>query len=660
MVKENPMANNPVIRMKELIAKIKEADIAYFRDDAPKLSDREYDALVEELKGLEDSTGVVFSGSPTRKVSGEVKDGLKTVRHTKPMLSAEKTKSILDIESFAEGRDIVLSWKLDGLSLILRYENGNFTQAVTRGSDGITGEDVTHTVRYFRNIPHKVSCLDSFEVRGEGVISWTDFEAFEKREMTQTHPRNFASGAVRSLAADKGKCSHLDFIAFEYISEDEDVPATKAAQLDRLSSLGFSVVPYKTVAANDSGSISSMIKSFEPESFEYPVDGIVAEYDDIAYGKSLGATAHHENNKIALKWQDELFQTVFRGVELITTRTGAVSIVVIFDPVLIDGSRVKRASIPNLGIFESFKFGLGDTISVYKANMIIPQIAENLTKSGTYTLPSVCPCCGERLEVKVSTGGTKQLFCPNKSCIARNAQKIARFCDKTAMNIEGLSAVMLEKLMANGWIKSYADLFHLDEFRDDIASTHGFGIASYEKMHQGIERSRNCKLSQFLVGVGIPLLGPQAANILEMYFYGSWESFEKALGERFAFSHIEGISGMLEKNIYKWYEDKDEEKLWRPVLKELHFNHLPAGQSSGNTTSFYGLNVVVTGTITGMTRKQITEVLTLMGASVSESVSAKTDVLIVGAMPGGNKLGSAMKNGTKIITERDFAELLQK
>ena len=219
---------------------------------------------------------------------------------------------------------------------------------------------------------------------------------------------------------------------------------------------------------------------------------------------------------------------------------------------------------------------------------------------------------------------------------------------------------MLEKLMANGWIKSFADLFHLENFREDIASTHGFGIISYEKMHQSIERSRNCKLSQFLVGVGIPLLGPQAARILDMYFYGSWESFEKALKERFAFSHIEGISGALEKNIYKWYEDKDEEKLWRPVIKELHFNHLPAGISVGNTTSFYGLNVVVTGIISGMTRRQITDVLTLMGASVSESVSSKTDILIVGAMPGGNKLGSAMKNGTRIITEREFAELLQK
>ena len=654
------MAGNDLLRMKELMKKIKEADSAYFGEDAPIMSDREYDALIEELRALETSTGIVFAGSPTQNVPGELKKGLQTVPHTKPMLSAEKTKSIDEIARFTEKGRTTVSFKMDGLSLVLRYEKGLFRQAITRGSDGTVGEDVTHTVKLFRNVPQRLTAKVSVEVRGEGVLSWEDFSFFEKRSAEQTHPRTVAAGAVRSLNADRGKCSHLEFFAFELIDDGENALQTKSEQFEYLSALGFSVVRYELLPAYPgTEKLKEIISSFDPEAYAYPVDGLVFEYEDLAFGRSLGSTAHHENNKIALKWQDEVAETVFRGVDLITTRTGAVSLVATFDPVEVDGSVVRRADLHNLGIFEKFKFGIGDRITVYKANKIIPQIAENLTKSGTYRLPAFCPCCGETLAVRFSAGGVKELYCKNEDCIARNAQKIARFCDKSAMKIEGLSAVTLEKLMAYGWVKSYADLYHLEDHREEIATTPGFGIVSYEKIKSAVEKSRKTTLGRFLVGMGIPLLGPEAAKILDRYCYGSWSNFETHIKERYPFSHIDGISQALERNIYAWYENEREEKLWRPVLDELKFNGSDSGSAGGHKTSFFDKNVVVTGTISGMTRAQIMEVLTLMGANVSESVSRNTDYLIVGAAPGGKKLGAAMANGTKIVTESEFAQMLQ-
>ena len=653
------MANN-VLRMRELIKKIAEADKAYFTDDNPIMSDRDYDAMMEELKKLETETGVIFAGSPTQKVPGGAKKGLQQVRHTKPMLSANKTKSVPEFLSFARNQDVVLSWKLDGLTLVLRYEKGRFTQAITRGSEGLVGEDVTHTVQFFTNIPHRVSCKDSFEVRGEGVLSWADYDLYSGRSSEQTHPRSIAAGAVRSLTADKAKCSHIDFFAFELIGGPSFL--TKTEQLDFLSGQGFSTVPHRlvpSIAGQDA--LKEAVLSYQPEGYEYPVDGIIMEYEDLPYGRSLGATGHHENRLMALKWQDSMAETAFRGVELLTTRTGIVSIVAKFDPVSVEGSMIKRANMHNLGIFEKFQFGIGDTIQVYKANMIVPQVAENLTRSGTFELPKYCPCCNEKLTIKVTSGGVKNLYCANEDCIARNAQKIARFCDKSALNIDGLSAVTLENLMAHGWVKNYYDLYHLDRFRNEIVETAGFGPASYSKIVEAVEKSRNTTLSRFLIGIGIPMLGVQAARTLEQYFDGSWEEFEKAAREEFFFSHIAGISHVLEQNIHRWIKNEAEERLWRPVLNEVKISMRGHRTSAkGNVTTFHDMTVAITGELSSMTRKQATEILTLLGARVSESVTAATDILIVGENPGGTKLSAAMKNGTRMVTESEFAELLAK
>lgn len=458
-------STNLVRRMKELINIIKEADVAYFVNDNPTMSDNEYDKLVAELKGIEHETGIVFSDSPSKRVGGNVKEELKSVTHTKPMLSAKKTKCIGDVLEFAANKDVVVSWKLDGLTIVLRYENGELKQAITRGKDGLIGEDVTHTVRHFRNVPLKVPCKDIFEVRGEGVCSWSDFEIIKKNE-GPTHPRNVAAGTVRTLTADEGKLSHLDFVAFELIDSNKDWNS-KLEQLEFLENNKFSVVEHSFVGFG-SDDIESEIGKYNPDTYFYPVDGVVIEYEDLKYGKSLGATAHHENRLIALKWEDAEYETIFRGVELATGRTGTVEINAIFDPVDIGGMMVRRANVHGLSGFEKLKLGVGDTIKVYKANMIIPQVSENLTKSGTFKLSEFCPCCGAKLEIKISNTGVRSLYCPNEDCLARNAQKIARFCDKKAMNIrrEELFEDYLSRKYADHQLKSMADYAEWKESYD--------------------------------------------------------------------------------------------------------------------------------------------------------------------------------------------------
>lgn len=481
--------NTNLERMRELIERLTEADIAYYKNDAPIMTDLEYDRLTEELAALEHDTGLVLSGSPTQKVSGEILESLAEVRHTKPMLSAGKTKSIEDLIRFAAGRAVLLSWKMDGLTLVLRYEYGKLKQAITRGREGIIGEDVTHTVCTFRNVPLTIPTKESFEVRGEGVISWESFRRINASlEEPYTHPRNLASGSTRKLDAGEASKRRLEFWAFELVSDHLE-PESKLAQQQFLQRSGFSVVPYIFLDAGHSGQdIRDTVAGMEPKDFAYPVDGLVMEYEDLRYGKSLGATGHHENRLIALKWADELYSTRFRGVELATTRTGMVSITGLFDPISIDGTLVSRAYLHNLDIFDEFQFGIGDEISVYKANMIIPQIADNKTQSNTYMLPMTCPCCGKPLTVKCTSGGTRQLYCGNPHCAAKLVQKFAHFCEKTRMNIEGLSATTLEKLIGHGWVRNFGDLYELEQHREDTLMS-AKEILTYLKDNDSTDRT---------------------------------------------------------------------------------------------------------------------------------------------------------------------------
>ena len=651
--------NTNLERMRELIERLTEADIAYYKNDAPIMTDLEYDRLTEELASLEHDTGLVLSGSPTQKVSGEILENLAEVRHTKPMLSAGKTKSIEDLIRFAAGRAVLLCWKMDGLTLVLRYEYGKLKQAITRGREGIIGEDVTHTVRTFRNVPLTIPTKESFEVRGEGVISWESFRRINASlEEPYTHPRNLASGSTRKLDAGEASKRRLEFWAFELVSDHLE-PESKLAQQQFLQRSGFSVVPYIFLDAGHSGQdIRDTVAGMEPKDFAYPVDGLVMEYENLRYGKSLGATGHHENRLIALKWADELYSTRFRGVELATTRTGMVSITGLFDPISIDGTLVSRAYLHNLDIFDEFQFGIGDEISVYKANMIIPQIADNKTQSNTYMLPMTCPCCGKPLTVKYTSGGTRQLYCGNPHCAAKLVQKFAHFCEKTRMNIEGLSATTLEKLIGHGWVRNFGDLYELEQHREDIVRTEGFGERSFDRLQAAIEKSRRCTLAKFISGLGIPMVGRHAGRDLDRYFHGSWAEFEAAILNGFDFTQLPDFGETMHNNIYTWYADAQEAKLWRPLLRKIQFEtkeNLTMETTMNNP--FAGKTVVATGKLEHYTRDGIQEKLISLGAHPSGAVSKKTDYLIVGEKAG-SKLTKAQQLGVKTLTEQEFEDML--
>ena len=458
---------------------------------------------------------------------------------------------------------------------------------------------------------------------------------------------------MRKLDPAESKKRLLEFKAFDLVT-DFSFP-TKTEQLDFLAENGFSVVPHLRLAAPSADKVKNIVALMNPASFEYPVDGIIMEYNDTAYGKSLGATGHHENRLIALKWKDELYTTKFLGVELATTRTGMVSITGLFEPVEMDGATVSRAYLHNYNIFEQFQFGVGDTIHVYKANMIIPQIAENLTKSGTYKLPQKCPCCGGALSIQQTSGGTSQLFCDNPHCAAKLVQKFAHFCEKTRMNIEGLSATTLEKFIGHGWVRNFGDLYTLERHKEEIINTEGFGVKSYERLQASIDKSRNCTLAKFIAGLGIPMVGRHAGRELDKCFCGSWEAFEQAIQNGFDFTSLTDFGATMHDNIYKWYNDAEEAKLWRPLLDHITF--IKENQTMNNTNNpFAGKNVVATGKLENYTRDGIQSRLLELGAHPVSSVTKKTDFLIVGEKAG-SKLAKAHALGITTLTEQEFEDM---
>lgn len=645
-------------RMLELIGQLTEADIAYYRDDSPIMSDRDYDILMDELKDIETKTGLVLSGSPTQKVSGEILESLAQVRHSKPMLSADKTKSVDDIVRFSARRPVLLSWKMDGLTLVLRYEDGKLVQAITRGREGIIGEDVTHTVRTFLNVPMTIPEKESFEVRGEGVISWENFEQINSGlEEPYTHPRNLASGSVRKLDAGEAKKRLLEFWAFELVSDDLE-SESKLAQQEFLEHNGFSVVPYLFLdIGHDEKMVRDAIASMNPKKFPYPVDGLIVEYDDIAYGKSLGATGHHENRLIALKWEDELYETEFLDLDVAITRTGMVSLTGVFKPVTIDGTQVSRAYLHNYENYTNLALGRGDRIRVYKANMIIPQIAENLDKTGTCCIPRNCPCCGRMLSIRKSSGGIRQMFCENSHCSARLVRKFVHFCEKTRMGIEGLSEKNLEQFISHGWVRTFADLYTLERHHDEIVQTEGFGEKSFERLQASIEKSRHCTLAKFIAGMGIPMVGRHAGRDLDRHFHGSWEAFEQAIRDGFDFTQLPDFGETMHNNIYTWYADTEEERLWRPLLEKIEFEKENFDMNTNTANPFYGKTVVATGKLENYTRDSIQMKLMQLGAKPAGSVTKKTDYLIVGEKAG-SKLTKAQQLGIRTLTEEEFEAML--
>ena len=651
-------SQNHINRMRELIEQLRAADVAYYRDDNPTMTDRDYDRLTDELKALETSTGLILSGSPTQTVSGEILEELMPVRHSKPMLSADKTKSVDDLIRFAGEHAVMVSWKMDGLTLVLRYGQGKLQQAITRGREGIIGEDVTHTVRTFLNVPLTVPTTEPFEVRGEGVISWANFEKINlSLEEPYSHPRNLAAGSVRKLDPRESAKRHLEFFAFDLVSRNLE-RHSKLSQQQFLESNGFAVVPYVFLDVHgDAEAIRETIDSFDPKKYAYPVDGIIMEYDDIEYGTSLGATGHHENRLIALKWEDELHETECTGLDIATTRTGMVSLTATFKPVEIDGAMVSRAYVHNYDIFKNLALGIGDKLMVYQANMIIPQIAENLTKSGSIGVPQKCPCCGSQLWIHTSSGGTKQLYCENPTCAAKLVRKFTHFCEKTRMNIEGLSETTLQKFIGHGWIRNFGDLYDLEKHREEIITTEGFGVKSFERLQASIEKSRHCTLAKFIAGLGIPMVGRHAGRDLDRYFHGSWEEFESAINSSFDFTRLPDFGVTMHNNIYTWYADKNEAKLWRPLLTKIEFVKENTAMNINTTNPFAGKTVVATGKLQNYTRDGIQMKLLSLGAKPASSVSKNTDYLIV-CEKAGSKLTKAQQLGVPTLTEQEFEDMI--
>ena len=432
-------------RVKELIAQLRLEDEAYYVEDNPRISDKQYDALFDELAALERETGVIYAGSPTARVQGKVLDSLRSVHHTKPMLSADKTKDIQEVEKFAReawkaafDKRVVVSWKLDGLTLVIRYKNRVLVEVITRGN-GEDGEDVTHNIAAIFGIPKQLPAYapSYVEVRGECVVSWVNFQEINDGvEVPYSHPRNLAAGSVRLLNPEEAKTRRLQFLAFELVKPK---PVLISDSYEAMEQLGFDVVPHSVVSAED---VVEAVNQYEPENYSLPVDGLIVEYNDKLFGESLGATGHHERCRIALKWKDETYPTKFRGVLLRPTRTGRVSLTALFDSVKIEGSKVTKATLHNYDIFSSLELGVGDTLQVYKANKIIPAIDANETKSGTYRLPETCPCCGAKLEVR-KVEKTNFLVCPNSDCSAKHVRMYEHFCGRGYMNIKGLSGSTL-------------------------------------------------------------------------------------------------------------------------------------------------------------------------------------------------------------------------
>ena len=646
--------NQKIMRMKELIEKLTEADIAYYKNDNPIMTDREYDLLFDELAKLETETSLTLSGSPTQKVSGEILESLTPVTHSKPMLSADKTKSVDDLIKFAKGRDVLLSWKLDGLTIVIRYKGGKLEQAITRGTEGIVGEDVTHTVKTFLNVPLTIPEKSEFEVRGEGVVSYKNFNEINLGlDEPYTLPRAFASASTRKLNSNESKERKLEFFAFDIVSEN-NMPSTKTDEFEFMERNGFQTVPHVYLNADSTADIiKAAVERFEPKLYGYPVDGLIMEYDDIAYGRSLGTTAKFPRDSFAFKWEDEIKETHLLEIEWSPSRTGLINPVAIFEPVELEGTTVSRASVHNLSILKGLELGIGDVIRVYKANMIIPQIEENLTRSSKLEIPSVCPVCGGATEIR-SANGIETLNCTNPECQAKKIKSFTLFVSRDAMNIEGLSEATLEKFIGMGFIHEFADIFRLKEHRESIQELEGFGEKSCENLLKNIETARNTTLVRLIYSLGIPGIGLANAKMLCRAFSWDWEKLKNSTLEEL--TAVDGIGEILAKGIIAYFQDKKMLEAFSHLLSEVHLEEV---QVENTEQVLAGKTFVITGSVTHfVNRNEMKAYIEERGGKVTGSVTSKTDYLINNdSTSGSSKNKKAKELGIPILTEDDFLKI---
>lgn len=649
--------NTDTRRMQELVELLNRAAKAYYQDADEIMSNYEYDALYDELQALEAQTGVTLSSSPTVNVGYEILSELPKERHPSPMLSLDKTKDVAGLQAFAGDQKVVMSWKMDGLTIVLTYRDGGLVKAVTRGN-GEVGEVITANARTFKNLPLQIPYKGELVLRGEAVIGYKDFEKINEEiaevDAKYKNPRNLCSGSVRQLNSEITAKRNVKFYGFSLVqAEGVDFHNSRAAQLDWLASQGFEVVEHIVVSREE---IPNEVIKFSEKilSNDFPSDGLVLIYDDVAYGQSLGRTSKFPRDSFAFKWADETSKTVLREIEWSPSRTGLINPVAIFDPVELEGTTVSRASVHNISIMEELELGIGDQIEVYKANMIIPQIAENLTRSGVKDIPKVCPVCGGATEIR-SISNAKALYCTNPECQAKQLKSYALFVSRDALNIDGLSEATLEKFIARGFIHDFADLFHLEQHREEICEMDGFGEKSYNNLITSVEKARETTLPRLIYGLGIANIGLANAKLICKEIGHDPERVKDLTAEDLA--AIDGIGDVIAGNYVAYFADAEHRELFEKLLKEVK---LPEEQEDVGEQTFVGMNFVITGSVEHFAnRNEVKALIESKGGKVTGSVTSKTNYLINNNVESTSSKNKKAKDlGIPIITEEDFLRML--
>ena len=642
-------------RIKELVDTLNKAAKVYYSGTDEIMSNLEYDKLYDELKALEDETGIVLAGSPTHKVGYETLSELPKEEHERPMLSLDKTKSVEDLAAFAGTHKSLLSWKLDGLTVVVTYRDGELYKAVTRGN-GYVGEVITPNARVFVNLPAKIPYKGELVIRGEAIITYSDFErinrSIEEDENKYKNPRNLCSGSVRQLNNRITAERNVRLIAFALIRADGvDFGNSRQKQFEWLKGQGFEVVEYKIV---DETSVADAVEYFSKAitDNDFPSDGLVLLYDDIAYGESLGTTAKFPRNAIAFKWADEMAITRLKCVEWSASRTGLINPVAVFEPVELEGTTVSRASVHNVSIVRELKLGYNDEIKVYKANMIIPQIAENITGSATIEIPKVCPVCGGLTGIK-KANDTESLYCLNPDCQAKHIKRFEHFVSRNALNIDGISSQTLEKFIDRGFIKNYTDLYHLNNYEDEIVGMDGFGRKSYDNIIESVEKSRTVTLDHVIYALGIGGIGLANARLVSRHCNEDPETVADITIEELM--SIDGIGDVLAQSFREYFDDVNNRRLYNELLAELKLQKEVRDTSS----PVAGKTFVITGSVNHFTnRDELKAFIETLGGKTTGSVSAKTDYLINNDVTSNSsKNKKARELGITVISEEEFIKL---
>lgn len=653
------MAEDKTKRIRELIGTLRAAGRAYYQESREIMSNFEYDKLYDELVSLEKETGIVFANSPTQNVGYEVVSALPKERHEKPMLSLNKTKSVEELADWLGGQTGLLSWKMDGLTIVLTYQNGTLVKAVTRGN-GEIGEVITANAKAFVNVPLNISYQGELILRGEAIIRYSDFEKINEQiedvDAKYKNPRNLCSGSVRQLNSEITAQRQVHFYAFSLVKADGiDFKNSRKEQFEWLKTQGFEVVEYHEVKKETLPETVKMYSEAIAEN-DTPSDGLVLLYDDIAYGQSLGRTAKFPRDSIAFKWADEIQETKLLYIEWSASRTGLINPVAVFEPVELEGTTVSRASVHNISIMEALELGAGDRITVYKANMIIPQIADNLTRSGVRDIPEVCPVCGGQTEVR-QINDVKSLYCTNPDCQAKKIKSFTLFTSRDALNIAGLSEATLEKFIGVGMIHEYADIFHLDRHQEEIVEMDGFGQKSYDNLIAAAEKASHTTLPRMVYGLGVAGIGLANAKMICRHFKNDFEAMRHATVEELV--EIDGIGEVLAQAWTAFFSDGKNNAIVDHLLAELTFEVGDEESSEDADEAFAGMNFVITGSLEHFkNRKELQELIERRGGKVTGSVTSKTNYLInndVASSSSKNK--KARELGVPILSEEEFLKL---